>query len=454
MFRRMHLKQQVVFSIMAVQLLVLAFGAAVLVANARNAVAVEIGAGERSARALVIAALGSALQDTPPGEVLPRLADILVQPRHVDLSLIDAQRGLIRVREVPLDDLPTPAPAWFTTLVWPEPVETRVPVQVNGRDYGYVSITTAPADEIAEVWADIRGLFWIIAGSAVFSAALLSWLVHRALRPLGRLRTALKTLQDGDLATRIRPGRHPDLAPITEGFNALSASLQTASEERASLNRRIVELADAERRAIAMELHDEFGPCLFGLKVKASAIARASDDPKITADAGTILEIVSQIQASNARLLTTLRPMAIGQLPLTDALRDLFEAFRKTHPGIVWHIDLPDDLPETPEIIDLTVYRFFQEGTTNALRHGTPQNIRAGLTTDTKGQIHMTIEDDGPGIDEKTSEGRGLTAMRDRIGAVGGQLTIDRPDTSGTRLKARFPLSADTKSTGDLSIAS
>lgn len=454
----MYLKRQVVLGIVGVQLATLAIGATVLVFNARDAVELEITSGVQSARALVIATLGSALQDTAPGDVLPRLAEILVPPRHVDLALVDARHGLLPLSGTV--NTADSAPIWFRRLVTPALREIRIPVQVNGTLYGYVLMTTAPEDEIAEVWQDLASLFWIVALTALLSAVMLGMLVHRALRPLDDLRRAMRKLRDGDLTTRLGRQSSADLAPILAGFDALSESLQKAEAERALLNRRIVELGDAERRSIAMELHDEFGPCLFGLRVKASAIAgkaRAAADAPLAEEAATILAIVAQIQASNTRLLTTLRPMAIGQLPLLDALQDLFEAFRKTHPTLDWRIDLPTEMPPTPEILDLTVYRFFQEGTTNALRHGNPQRIEIRVKVDRYGTapvMQLDVTDDGVGMPDRRTEGRGLMAMRDRIGAVGGQLAIAQTDDGGTCLSARLPLSQSTAGPAPMDLAS
>jgi len=441
----MHLRHQVVLSICMVQLAALVFGAAVLVLNARNAVRLEVASGEQSTRALVLATLGSMLQDMPAAEVVPRLADVLVEARHVDLAVVGSSQGVVPVRDMGDDDGLRPAPAWFHRLVAPEIQETRFPIRKNGLEIGFVSMRTAPGDEIAEVWQDVKSLFWIVAGAAAVSAALLIFLVTRSLRPLDRLRQALLDLRDGDRATRLGRPAVADLAPIFEGFDALSHGLHKAETERQRLNRRIVELGDAERRSIANELHDEFGPCLFGLKVKAASIARAAraqGDANLAEDAEAILAIVAEIQGSNARLLTTLRPMAIGQLPLGEALDELFGAFRKAHPAIDWQVDLEAELPDTPEILDLTVYRFFQEGITNALRHGDPQRItaRLRLAGGAEGGLRLEVEDDGLGLAPGRREGRGLTAMRDRIGALGGRLVIGETEAGGTQLSARVPL--------------
>ncbi|MEO9527721.1 ATP-binding protein [Roseibium sp.] len=446
MFGRMHLNRQAVLSICLVHLVAVSLTTAILVANAREAVRLEIDASANSARALVLSSLGYALRQSSPADVLPRLAEILVAPRHVDITLLDARLGVLPLRQLSRTDEPGAAPDWFVRLATPGPRETRIPIETNGRLHGYVSMTAAPGDEIAEVWHDVASMIWIVAGTAMVSALIVTMLVNRTLRPLETLRTALAQLRQGQHSVRVGRGASADLVPIFEDFDALSEALETAEADRVRLNRRIVELGDAERRTLAMELHDEFGPCLFGLKVKSSAIARAAEannDRDLAQDASSIQSIVAQIQASNSRLLTTLRPMAIGQLPLIDALLDLFAAFRKTHPDVDWRVDVPQDLPETPEIVDLTVYRFFQEGVTNALRHGKPARITVSLSrqeTEGGATLQLGVEDDGLGMADERNEGRGLTAMRDRIRTVGGSLTIDATEAGGTRLTSRLPM--------------
>lgn len=446
MFEKMGLRTQVVVCILFAQILVLGVTTAALVYNARDAVSLEIASSEKSARALMLATLGYALQELPPTEVLPHLADTIVEPRHVDIALVDAKSGVLPLRKISEIVEEKSAPNWFARLVTPPLRETRFPIEQNGTLYGYISMTNAPGDEISEVWEDIESLFGISVFTTLLSALVMAALVNRALRPLGRVRDALGRLRDGELSTRIGKSHSADLIPIFSGFDRLSEALEEAESDRARLNRRIVELGDAERRSIAMELHDEFGPCLFGLKVKAGAILQSADkfkDETLKRDAETIQSIVSQIQASNSRLLTTLRPMTIGQLPLLDALGDLFSAFRKTHPRIDWKVELPNHLEDTSEIFDLTVYRFFQEGSTNALRHGEPSVVKATLVreqTRAGPVLRCVVEDDGVGMASGINEGRGLTSMRDRIDAVGGKLEIAPSEAAGFKLVATIPI--------------
>ncbi|MBL3577289.1 ATP-binding protein [Rhodovulum visakhapatnamense] len=453
MVDRLHLRWQVVLCVGLMQLAALGLAATVLLHNARRSVDLEMSAAESGARAQVIAAVGAALRSLPPDQVLAGLSETLVEPRHVRIAIFDARTGALPVTRAGVrdrrgaDPAARAAPRWFSNLVTPAGRETRLPVLADGADYGFVSITTAPKDEIDEVWEDAAALLWALGIGFGVTVVALVVLIRRALGPLDTLNRGLGALRGGALTTRISGVPGPDFQPLVGGFNALACSLETSEADRAALARKIVALSDAERRAIAMELHDEFGPCLFGLKVKAGAIARAalkSGDDTLLRDARTVTAIVDQIQTANTRLLTTLRPMTVGQLPLVEALGDMIDGFQSTHTGIKWDIALPDRLPETEEIVDLTAYRFVQEGVTNALRHGRPRRVRVELQPhELPGRIevlYLTVEDDGIGLPERAAEGRGLTAMRDRVRALGGTLDLGRRQAGGTRLSAILPL--------------
>jgi len=450
MLDRLHLRWQVVLCVALLQLAVLGLVAAVLLHNARHAVELEMASAERSARAQVIAAVGAALRSGPPGEALATLSEQLVSPRHVRLALFDSRKGPLPGLDFAGEDRPGTAPDWFRRLVMPTVREIRLSIVENGTDHGFVSITTAPEDEIAEVWQDASAILGAMVAGVVAIMAVLIVLIRRALQPIDMLKRGLDRLRRGTLSTRVS-GRGPDFGPIVEGFNALSESLERSEAARATMSRKIIELGDAERRAIAMELHDEFGPCLFGLKVKAGAIARAasaSGNGQLQRDAETISSIVTQIQSANTRLLTTLRPMTIGQLPLIEALEDMLDGFRSTHGDIRWRVSLPDRIGTAEEIVELTIYRCVQEGVTNALRHGAPSEIRVMVTLSTGvaggRHLHLTVEDDGKGLSPTAADGRGLTAMRDRVNAIRGRLALERRPRGGTRLTVSLPLSRET----------
>ena len=64
-----------------------------------------------------------------------------------------------------------------------------------------------------------------------------------------------------------------ELGAIADRFNSLAQALASLRAENVDLNRRLITAQDDERRHTALELHDEVGPSLFGLKANATSIA-------------------------------------------------------------------------------------------------------------------------------------------------------------------------------------
>jgi two-component system sensor histidine kinase DegS len=56
--------------------------------------------------------------------------------------------------------------------------------------------------------------------------------------------------------------------------------------------------------------------------------------------------------------------------------------------------------------------------------------------------VTLTVQDDGKGFDpEDVRDGSlGLIGMRERVGLLGGRLTIESSEDAGTMLKAEVPL--------------
>jgi two-component system sensor histidine kinase UhpB len=172
----------------------------------------------------------------------------------------------------------SPAPAWFAALVAPAVEPHDVPVTVAGKPVGHVEIRGEPADEIAEIWENFIAIGSLAALLNLAMLAILYFLFGRVLDPLTGLAVGLSDLQHESYAVRL-PQPHPrELAAIVDQFNALANALETVRAENLALNRQLIRAQDDERRRTALELHDEVGPCLFGLKVCAASIDAAATE--------------------------------------------------------------------------------------------------------------------------------------------------------------------------------
>jgi two-component system sensor histidine kinase UhpB len=395
-----------------------------------------------------------------------RIEDLAVRlnlrhPRHVRIQVIDADG-----REVPpltaVDD-PSPAesagvPRWFQALMQVENLRRDVAVVSGGERVGKIVVVGRAADEILEIWQNVwdLALLALVLNGAVLGV--LYFALGRVLHPLTSLAAGLRELQDGRFRHRLQrpPGR--ELAEVAGRFNALADSLAAARTDNARLNRKLVTVQDDERRQIAMELHDELGPCLFGVKANVASIDRLARElpenvaGRIRERVVSVNSITDRMQAANRDLLGRLRPMALGHVALADAVAGLAVDFAGADPDRRFALEVGRLAHSYGNCVDLTVYRCLQEGITNAARHAGAGTISASVGEEASGpagtgaagtvSLRLSVRDDGSGIAPGTVPGMGWSGMEERVRALGGRLSLTSEPDGGTRLDVVIPLEA------------
>ena len=289
-----------------------------------------------------------------------------------------------------------------------------MPVIVNGGRVGSVEIVAEPRDEIAEVWGNTVALGAVALSVNVAVIGILYFLFGRVLDPLTGVARGLADLERRNYRVRLPRPQAQELAAITDRFNALAHALDAARAENDQLNHRLITAQDDERRRTALELHDEVGPSLFGLKANAASIATAAAEledqaaRKMTERVRDMLAIIEHLQAINRSMLNRLRPMALGHVPLQDILSELVRDRARQHPQIDFSFSADRLMRSYGDSIDLTVYRCVQESLTNVIRHAQAKQVGVELgeaVHDANGseegasQLALTVRDDGRGID-------------------------------------------------------
>jgi two-component system sensor histidine kinase UhpB len=452
-------RAQLLITLVALDLLATLVAGAVTIMRARTNTRVEVAASMSLAELLVQEAV-SLVQDVSPEQVLANLPLQLRYLRHVRILVNDAAGGPVsRADAAPgaaRADGPL-APAWFAALIAP-PIETHaVPVIVRNQRLGTVAVMSAPGDEIAEVWDNTVALGAVAAGLGLGMIGILYVIFGRVLDPLSALGAGLSDLERRHYAVRLAEPRQRELAAITRRFNALAAALAAARAENIELGQRLITAQDDERRRTARELHDEVGPCLFGLKANAASIGQAAGKLApgtgqiIGERVGDILSITEHLQAINRGLLNRLRPMALGHVPLGDLVADMVEERSRQHPEIAFTFSPGALQASYGDAIDLTVYRCVQEGLTNAIRHALPGRVTIGLgqadgeISPVGAPLSLTIEDDGRGVVPGAPKGFGLTGMEERVQALGGSFAIAERPGGGTRVSIVMPVQGATE---------
>jgi len=322
-----------------------------------------------------------------------------------------------------------------------------VPVIVGGERIGAVAISGEPGDEIAEVWDNAVALGTVALLLNVAMIGILYVLFGRVLDPLNVLAGGLSELERRAYNVRLPQPQTRELGEIAERFNALALALETVRAENLRLNRRLISAQDDERRRTALELHDEVGPCLFGLKANASSIANAASDisekarRSVVERARDILAIIDHLQVINRSMLDRLRPMALGHVPLSEILHELVQERARQQPQMAFTFAAQGLMPSYGDSIDLTIYRCVQESLTNAIRHAKASHVTVEAAAENGGaRLVLTIRDDGCGIAPGTPPGFGIRGMQERVAGLGGSYGVGSEDGHGTCVRIAIPI--------------
>ena len=139
--------------------------------------------------------------------------------------------------------------------------------------------------------------------------------------------------------------------------------------------------------------------------------------------------------------LAEVREVAHGLYPPLLVASGLAAAIRGVrHDGISPpHVEAVG-LGRYPPDIESAVYYCCLEAMQNATKHGQREVSVSVALAEENGQLTFRIVDDGPGFDVGEVRGIGLQNMEDRLGALGGRLTITSAPGRGTSVSGTVPV--------------
>jgi signal transduction histidine kinase len=222
--------------------------------------------------------------------------------------------------------------------------------------------------------------------------------------------------------------------------SALQASLAELADRNVELQAsrlRIVAAADASRRAIERNLHDGAQQHLVALAVKLGLAQQIAEDGDFEIVQSLLVDLRADVQTT----IKELRELAHGIYPPLLRDRGLGEALRtaatRSQLACTVEVDLPGRFPEE---VETAAYFCCLEAMQNAGKYagdGATLRVRVSASPDL---LCLELIDDGAGFDVTTAgEGHGFVNMRDRLGAIGGELTIDSSPGKGTTVRASIP---------------
>lgn len=204
------------------------------------------------------------------------------------------------------------------------------------------------------------------------------------------------------------------------------------AQERAEAEglRRAIEAQEAERTRIARELHDEAGQVLTALSLHLRTLEEDVDSEEIRARIAQLRRSVSEASTGIRELAVRLRPPALAEHGLADAIEEQAAQLRAT--GIPVEVDLRGIGEDLAEDVQTVLFRVVQEALTNVARHSRATNVSI-VASAHHGRLRLVVEDDGVGFDPTTPTGRlGLAGIRERVEMIGGGLRIESSPGAGT----------------------
>jgi signal transduction histidine kinase len=200
-----------------------------------------------------------------------------------------------------------------------------------------------------------------------------------------------------------------------------------------------------ERTRIAREIHDNLAQEMSGLSVQLEVVARTMP-PGAEAAMSALDHARRQVRhgiAEARRYVWELRSPALENNDLPTALAET--ARRLTHDTAIHaQVEVNGTFRPLAQSVEGNLLRIGQEAINNAVKHAHAQRILVNLVFDAR-RVQLIVRDDGRGFNHEVN-GRdghfGLIGMRERAQQIGGTLSIQSSDQSGTEVVADVPISS------------
>lgn len=199
-----------------------------------------------------------------------------------------------------------------------------------------------------------------------------------------------------------------------------------------------IEVREKEQKRIALELHDDIGSTLNGIKMKLSK--RDITELEIADVRNLLKDVVKQVRDISHDLL----PPVLNELGLNGAIKNLCRRFME-QTAITVEYDIPftkfEGLKQEEE---LAIYRIVQELLNNIAKHARAKNVEVNIITTAK-SYQVVISDDGigftpPAKHDVSTTSLGLKNIASRVQQINAQLKYEKKPQNGTTVTLKCSL--------------
>lgn len=365
-------------------------------------------------------------------EALRRMAAEL--ERRVEQRTAELQQSMVRLETILSA---ARVVAWELDPVSGEVIETGPVAEIFGKPKGFRHPNIATFLESAH--PDDREMLRATVEDAIKRTAGYSFVEYRVLFPDGSIHWILTS----GTVERDADGTAVRLRGITRDIT----DLRKVEEERAQLQRQVLDISEREQRRIGQDLHDGVGQSLAGISYLISAVQQdlATCGRPEAAELERIAQVVGKTVQQSHDMAQGLIPVELGKAGFADVLHELAIHTQNIF-GIPCRCSGPNDVRLGDESVAFQAYRIVQEAVHNSAKHSKTKSINIRLSKK-RSSIVLEVSDTGTGIMRATGgrEGLGLRIMRHRADMIGAKLTIESEQGKGTTVTCVIPLLAREK---------
>lgn len=277
----------------------------------------------------------------------------------------------------------------------------------------------------------------IFTALAIFAAV---WFAARRItRPLLRLRDAAEEIKAGDYSQKVEVTSGDETGTLARSFNQMAETLQNQAleiqQERIRRTKALIDGQEMERQRLSRDIHDSLGQNLLAVNMLLDRTAHCPPE-EVMQFVKPAHEIAREAIKEARAIINDIRPPALNELGLCDALQNLCNDIRLT--GNI-QINCSFDntkLSGTPAVY---LYRIAQEALQNVLKHADATRVDIRLS-DTPFEISLEITDNGKGFDPSRTpaNSNGISNMRDRALILNGEFFVESEPGHGTSLSIKI----------------
>ena len=322
-------------------------------------------------------------------------------------------------------------PAWFSFLLsWKQKENYEheiIPLNVSGKDIGYIKLTPDPTSEFNEIWEQFKNSLLVTIIFVLLINVSIFIIFSRILSPINQLIESFDRLAKKQFNVAVPLPKILEFNALSRKFNVMARQLKKNNDEIMRLNRAVVNIQEDEKKSISRDLHDDFAQSLAAIQAEAYVATEKQSQAFKNVQLKKIISISKSMIQDLRTLLQSLNLGIIDEVGIETALNDLIDQWIKKNKQK--NVELEINITEKLDVLDkrqiINLYRIIQECLTNISKHSDSKKTSISIV-ENKDQLKIMVRNNGIRKTKIKTSRLGLIGMRERVAALSGSFSAKK----------------------------